>query len=153
VRIENLFGARQNHLPSERDDRPDVLPPSAIHLTLKSKNRLDAESAILRHQLTVLERKIRARIRLTPMAIAYPSFGPIVGFPQCWRRFGSSTPTPRCGGMVPVFDVTGVEVPTADYITNTPEFSGYTRDRLAKRRQRRLIARCRGSIGGLIQWR
>jgi len=33
---ENLIpvGAQQNYLPSERDDRPDVLLPSAIHLTL-----------------------------------------------------------------------------------------------------------------------
>ena len=65
MRTENLFGARQNHLPSERDDRPDVLVPSAIHLTRKSKNRFDAENAILRHQLIVLERKIRGRVRFT----------------------------------------------------------------------------------------
>jgi hypothetical protein len=34
-------------------------------LPLKSKIRLEAENAILRHQLTVLERKIRGRVRLT----------------------------------------------------------------------------------------
>jgi hypothetical protein len=34
-------------------------------LPLKSKIRLDAENAILRHQLIVLERKIRGRVRLT----------------------------------------------------------------------------------------
>ena len=34
-------------------------------LPLKSKIRLEAQNAILRHQLIVLERKIRARVRLT----------------------------------------------------------------------------------------
>ena len=34
-------------------------------LPLKSKVRLEAENAILRHQLIVLERKIRGRVRLT----------------------------------------------------------------------------------------
>jgi hypothetical protein len=34
-------------------------------LPLKSKIRLEAENAILRHQLIVLERKIRGRVRLT----------------------------------------------------------------------------------------
>jgi phosphoglycerate dehydrogenase-like enzyme len=39
VCTENLIpvGARQNHLRSERDDRPDVLLPSAIHLTPSSR--------------------------------------------------------------------------------------------------------------------
>jgi hypothetical protein len=31
----------------------------------KSKNRLVAENAVLRHQLTVLQRKLRGRVRLT----------------------------------------------------------------------------------------
>jgi hypothetical protein len=34
-------------------------------LPLKSKIRLEVENAILRHQLVVLERKIRGRVRLT----------------------------------------------------------------------------------------
>ena len=34
-------------------------------LPIKSKIRLEVESAILRHQLVVLERKIRGRVRLT----------------------------------------------------------------------------------------
>jgi hypothetical protein len=59
VCTENLIrvGARENHLSSERDDRPD--------LGYWSKIRLEAESAILRRQLIVLERKIRGRVRFT----------------------------------------------------------------------------------------
>jgi hypothetical protein len=40
VCTENLIpvGDRQNHLPSERDDRPDVLLPSVIHLTPQVEN-------------------------------------------------------------------------------------------------------------------
>jgi hypothetical protein len=40
VCTENLIpvAARQNHLPSERDDRPDVLLPSAIRLTPQVEN-------------------------------------------------------------------------------------------------------------------
>jgi len=34
-------------------------------LPFKSKIRLEAENAILRHQLTVLQRKIRGRVRFT----------------------------------------------------------------------------------------
>ena len=42
---ENLIpvGARQNHLPSKRDDRPDVLLPWATHFTLQVEIRLEAE--------------------------------------------------------------------------------------------------------------
>ena len=32
---------------------------------LKSKSRLEAENAVLRHQLIVLRRKLRGRVRLT----------------------------------------------------------------------------------------
>jgi hypothetical protein len=101
-------GARQNHLPSERDDRPDVLLP--FSLPLRSKIRFEAENAILRHQLIVLEREIRGAFA-SPIAIASSSFGSIVGFPQCWMRFGSPDPRPWCGRTVPVFDVTDLEVP------------------------------------------
>jgi hypothetical protein len=61
-------------------------------LPLKSKIRLEAQNVILRHQLIVLERKIRGRVRLTNSNPLF-SFGSIVGFPQCWMRFGSSDPT------------------------------------------------------------
>ena len=37
----------------------------------------------------------------SPIAIAYSSFGSIVGFLQCWTRVGSSDPRPWCGGTAP----------------------------------------------------
>ena len=151
MRTENLFGARQNHLPSERDDRPDVLVPSAIHLTRKSKNRFDAENAILRHQLIVLERKIRARIRLTPMAIAYPSFGPIVGFPQC--GCASDRPARRPGAVAWCRFSTLLALKSRSRIKPPilPNFRDTQGTGWRNGCRRRLIARCRGSFGGLIQ--
>ena len=110
MRTENLFGARQNHLPSERDDRPDVLLPSAIHLTRKSKNRFDAENAILRHQLIVLERKIQGRVRLTNSDRLF-FIWLYRWFPPTWMPFGSSDPIPWCGGTVTVFDIAGIGSP------------------------------------------
>ena len=46
VRTENHIPvrARQNHLPSEGDDRPDVLLPSAIHLTPPGLRRRTLET-------------------------------------------------------------------------------------------------------------
>lgn len=38
---------------------------SFLALLLKSKSRLEAENAALRHQLTVLRRKVPGRVRLT----------------------------------------------------------------------------------------
>jgi hypothetical protein len=77
-------------------------------LPLNSKLRLEAENAILRHQLIVLEPKMRGRVRLTNrdrlifiwLYRWFPS--------QCWTRFRSSDPRPSCGGTVTIFDVTGV---------------------------------------------
>jgi len=34
-------------------------------LPFKSKGRLEAENAVLRHQLIVLQRRVRGRVRLT----------------------------------------------------------------------------------------
>jgi hypothetical protein len=62
-------------------------------LPFKSKIRLEAENAILRHQLTVLHRKIRGAFA-SPMAIGYSSFGSIVAFRRFWARFGSSDRRP-----------------------------------------------------------
>jgi hypothetical protein len=38
---------------------------AVLALPLKSKSRLEAENAALRHQLIVLRRKVRGRVRLT----------------------------------------------------------------------------------------
>ena len=51
-------------------------------LPLKSKSRLEAENAVLKHQLTVLRRKVRGRSS-SPMAIAYSKPSCFDGF----RRF------------------------------------------------------------------
>jgi hypothetical protein len=74
---ENLIcvGARRNHL-SERDDRPDVLLLWAIHLTLKSRIRLEAEDAILRHQWIALQRKMRS-LRQWRSVILHSALSPV----------------------------------------------------------------------------
>src|SRR5215469_2892274 len=79
-------------------------------LPFKSKIRLEAENAILRHHLTVLQRKIRGAFA-SPIAIGYSSFGSIVGFRQCWMRFGSSDRRPWCAGTARAFVVTDVGSP------------------------------------------
>jgi hypothetical protein len=38
---------------------------AVLALPFKSKNRLEAENAVLRHQLIVLRRKLKGRVRLT----------------------------------------------------------------------------------------
>jgi hypothetical protein len=69
-------GARRNHLLSERDDRPDVLLLWAIHLTLKSRIRLEAEDAILRHQWIALQRKMRS-LRQWRSVILHSALSPV----------------------------------------------------------------------------
>jgi len=61
----------------------------------KSKSRLEAENAVLRHQLTVLQRK------LCGTAIAYSSSSCTVGFRRCSRPCRSSGPRPSCAGTEP----------------------------------------------------
>lgn len=39
--------------------------PDAVRLAVRSKSRLEPENAALRHQLTVLRRKVRGRVQLT----------------------------------------------------------------------------------------
>jgi hypothetical protein len=47
------------------DDCADMLLRGAVGLPFKSTGRLEAENAALRHQLIVLQRKVRGRVRLT----------------------------------------------------------------------------------------
>ena len=47
------------------DDRSVLLLPSPVRLAFKSKSRLEAENAALRHQLVILRRKVRGRVGLT----------------------------------------------------------------------------------------
>jgi hypothetical protein len=43
------------------DDRSVLPPPDPVRLAVKSKSRLEAENAALRHQLIILRRKGRER--------------------------------------------------------------------------------------------
>jgi hypothetical protein len=67
-------------------------------LPFKSKIPLEAENAILRRQLIVLERRIRGAFA-SPIAIGCSSFGSIVGFRQCWMP--SDHPTRNPGAVAP----------------------------------------------------
>jgi hypothetical protein len=55
-------GARRNHLPSERDNRPDVLLPWAVHLALQVEIQLEAE----RHSSTSIDRAAAQDTRARP---------------------------------------------------------------------------------------
>jgi hypothetical protein len=79
-------------------------------LPFKSKIGLEAEDAILRRQLIVLERKIQGRVRFTNSERLF-SIWLYRWFPQCWMRFGLSDLRPWCGGTVPIFVVIGVGSP------------------------------------------
>src|ERR1700681_2987254 len=72
----------------------------------KSKLRLEAENAALRHQLIVLRRRVRGRVRLTNNDRWF--------FIQLYRWFPSilqaqsSDPRRSCVGIGPAFAATGV---------------------------------------------
>src|ERR1700716_361602 len=52
--------------PNVSGDDRSVLPLLALFASpFKSKSRLEAENAALRHQLIILRRKVRGRVRLT----------------------------------------------------------------------------------------
>ncbi|MDX6288476.1 MAG: hypothetical protein QOH42_275, partial [Blastocatellia bacterium] len=54
----------RNHL-SWRNDRAPVFRLAVLASPFKSKIRLEAENAALRHQLVVLRRKLKGRARFT----------------------------------------------------------------------------------------
>ncbi len=70
----------------------------------KSKIRLEAENAVLRHQLIVLRRKVKGRVRLTNSDRWF--------FIQLYRWFPSIlkvlTPRHSCVGIGQAFAATGV---------------------------------------------
>ena len=73
----------------------------------KSKSRLEAENAALRHQLIVLRRKVQGRVRLTNndrwfLIQLYRWFPSILNVLTIIR------PERSCVGIVPAFAVTGV---------------------------------------------
>ena len=73
----------------------------------KSKSRLEAENAVLRHQLIVMRRKVKGRVRLTNndrwFLIQLYRW-----FPSICRSLRSSSLRPSFGGIVQAFAVTGV---------------------------------------------
>src|SRR5204863_3139386 len=76
----------------------------------KSKSRLEAENAALRHQLIVLQRRVRGRVQLTNgdclfLVLLYRWFH------RCSGPSLSSDRRPWCVGIGPAFAITGVGNP------------------------------------------
>ena len=72
----------------------------------KSKRRLEAENAALRHQLIVLRRKVQGRSG-SQTTIAGSLSNCIAGFLQSCRFSRLSFPRPSCVGIGPTFAATG----------------------------------------------
>src|SRR3954453_7708500 len=72
----------------------------------RSNAQLQAENAALRHQLVVLRRKCRGKIRLTN-GDRLSLFSSIAGFPRSGRSFISSARRLSCGGTELGFAATG----------------------------------------------
>src|SRR5947207_2846359 len=73
----------------------------------KSKNRLAAENVALRHQLIVLQRRVRGRVQLTNGHRLF-----LVQLYRSSRPSRASAPRPSCVGIGPAFAGTGVGNPT-----------------------------------------
>src|SRR6478672_5989179 len=76
----------------------------------KSKRRLEAENAALRHQLIILRRKVRGRVRLTNSDVCSSS-SCIDGFHQSSRPSRLPAPRPWCDGTEPASAGIGVGNP------------------------------------------
>src|SRR5258708_23085 len=76
----------------------------------KSKSRLEAENAALRHQLIVLQRRVRGRVQLTNGDRLFWSCC-IDAFHRCSGPSLSSDRRPWCVGIGPAFAITGVGNP------------------------------------------
>src|SRR5213079_1091178 len=74
----------------------------------KSKSRLEAENAALRHQLIVLQRRVASS---SQMGIACSWSCCIDGFHRCSGPSLSSDQRPGCVGIAPAFAITGVGNP------------------------------------------
>jgi hypothetical protein len=73
----------------------------------RSKSRLEAENAVLRHQLIVLRRKVKGRAQITNND-AGSLFSCTDGSRQPWRYSQSFVPRPWCIGTGLAFVVIGV---------------------------------------------
>jgi hypothetical protein len=67
VCTENLIriDLMRESLNVDRDGRADIPPLSLAASLFKPRSRLEAENAALRHQLIVLQRKVRGRVEFT----------------------------------------------------------------------------------------
>src|SRR5438876_6881845 len=64
-KTSSVLNARPNRLNVSGDDRAALLLLALFASPFKSKSRLEAENAALRHQLIVLQRRVRGRVQLT----------------------------------------------------------------------------------------
>src|SRR5438128_12572517 len=64
-KTSSVLNARPNRLNVSGDDRAALLLLTLFASPFKSKSRLEAENAALRHQLIVLRRRVRGRVQLT----------------------------------------------------------------------------------------
>src|SRR3981189_1916818 len=89
----------------------------------KSRSRLEAENAALRHQLVVLQRRVRGRVRLTNGDCSWSSCTD--GFHRSSRPSRSSAPRPSCVGIGPASVGTGggnqARLEGGHKLTRTPE--------------------------------
>jgi hypothetical protein len=98
--------SRKNRL-DWRDNRADLVCSGLLASPFKSKSGLEAENAVLRHQLIVLRRKVRGRAQLTnndrwflvQMYRWFPSILTVVTIVQ---------PETMVGGIGPAFVAIGV---------------------------------------------
>ena len=92
---------------SWRNDRAALFRLAVLALPFKSKLRLEAENAVLRHQLIILRRRLPGRVRLTNHDRWF--FIQLYRwFPQSCRFSQSSGPRRSCVGIGPGFVATGV---------------------------------------------
>src|SRR5437016_5753988 len=75
----------------------------------KSKSRLEAENAALRHQLIVLQRRVRGRVQLTNGGSLV--LGPALSILSIGAQGHHYDRRPWCVGIGPAFAITGVGNP------------------------------------------
>ena len=86
----------------------------------KSKSRLEAESAALRHQLIVLQRRVSGRVQVTNgdrlfLVMLYR------WFPSILKAITIIRPAPQRAGIEPASVGTGVGNPALRYTPPSPE--------------------------------
>jgi hypothetical protein len=96
--------------PNVSGDDRSVLPLLALFASpFKSKSRLEAENAALRHQLIILRRKVRGRVRLTNGDRFFIQL--YRWFPSVLKAITIVRPETSCDGTAPASACTGVGNP------------------------------------------